>query len=186
MRPGADLTWPQLNVRALETAYAAVADGQTWCLFSYARAEMSAEESSNQHAMLIDGLSRPSCACDSTRVLTMVAHYRADGVFTRWEPWLFVIGNVRLGLAAWLCSRFGRPTAFWGDRSSISALAPDADRDRSPWGALARSLGAFRAGAIAHAICESSSDAATFLGFDLPVSSLDEALARTLHTRTRR
>jgi hypothetical protein len=107
----------------------------------------------------------------------MMAYY-TDEPLTLLEPWLFATGNVRLGLASWLCWRFRRPVAFWGDRTSMSALVPDEDRRRSPWGASARSLGGIRAGAIAHAIRESESDAAAFLGFDLPMPSLGAALAQ--------
>lgn len=180
MRPrSSPLPWPQHNARALEVARASVPDGQSWCLFSYARAGMSVEEFSEQHAMLVEGWSRSCARHEPIRVQTMLALYHdADLQPPRFEPWMFASGTVRRDLVAWLCGRFLRPVAFWGNGTSMSALAPDEDRARSPWGALARSLGPFRPGAITNAIRESSPDAAAFLSFDLPAPTFHEALLR--------
>jgi hypothetical protein len=171
-----DLTWPRLHDRALSEAYASVLCGQSWCLFSYARDEMSFDEMAEQHAHIIDGLDRRDGACDPIRLQTMMAHYRTNGASTRLEPWMFATGSVRRDLVAWFCFRFRRPIAFWGDGNSIYALTPDEDQTRAPWGASARSLGPFRPAAIAHAIHESAPAAAAFLGFDLPVPTFCEAL----------
>lgn len=177
---GHGLDWPGLNTRALMAAHALVLPGQSWCLFSYWRCTMTPEESWKQHSMLVEGLTRPCTSGEPMRVHTMMAHYLVDDVQrTRFEPWMFATGSVRLGLVAWLCSRFRRPLAFWGEGTSLFALTPDADCKRSPWGAAARPLGTFRSGAIAHAVVESSLEAATFVGFDVPASTYVDALART-------
>lgn len=182
MRPGSPfLPWPQHNARALEVARASVLDGHSWCLFSYARAGMSVEECSEQHAMLVDGWSRSCAGHEPIRVQTMLALYQDAALRpTQFEPWMFASGIVRRDVVAWLCWRFRRPVAFWGAGASMSALASDEDRDRSPWGALARSLGPFSPAAITNAIRESSPDAAAFLSFDLPAPTLHEALLRAV------
>lgn len=172
-----DLTWPQRHARALGEAYASVVFGESWGLFNYSRDAMSLEETAEQHAMIVEGLGRANDVAP-IRVQTMMARYRDEGAGTRVEPWMFMTGGVRVELVAWCCSRFGRPLAFWGDKSSIHALTPDGDRTRAPWGASARSLGPFRPAAIANAIRESSSAAAAFLGFDPPVPTFCEALLR--------
>lgn len=180
MRPESVLLpWPQHNARALEVARASVPDGHSWCLFSYARAGMSVEEYAEQHAMLVEGWKRSCAAHEQIRAQTMLALYQdAELQPTRFEPWMFASGTVRRDVVAWLCWRFRRPVVFWGDGTSMSALAPDEDRDRSPWGARARSLGPFRPAAITNAIRESSPDAAAFLSFDLPTPTLHEGLLR--------
>jgi hypothetical protein len=180
MSPGsARLPWAEHNARALEVAHASVPDGQSWCLFSYARAGMSIEQCSEQHAMLVEGWSRSSAGHEPIRVQTMLALYGdVDLQHARFDPWMFASGNVRRDVVAWLCARFRRPIAFWGDGTSMFALAPDEDGDRSPWGALARSLGSFRPGVIAHAVRESSPEAAAFLSFDLPAPTFHEAVLR--------
>lgn len=173
-----DPAWPQRHDRALREAYASVPCGQSWCLFSYSRDEMSFDEMAAQHAHIVDGLGRKNGTCDPIRLQTMMAHYRTDEARTRVEPWMFATGSVRRDLVAWFCSRFRRSVAFWGDGTAMYALVPDGDRVRAPWGASARSLGAFRPAAIAHAIHESSLTAASFLGFDPPVPTFCEALFR--------
>src|SRR5206468_1005728 len=93
-----------------------VPPGQTWCLFSYWRSSMSPEDSRNQRAMLVEGLSRRGAACEPILTATLMAHYRTDDQNRmRGEPWMFASGAVRVELAAWFCSRFRRPVAFWGD-----------------------------------------------------------------------
>lgn len=172
------LSWPLLHTMALEEAHASVPLGYSWCLFSYAREEMSLGDSSQQHAMLVEGLSMTCSACEPIPVQTMVAYYDVGDLRPRFEAWMFAAGNVRRGLVAWLCFRFRRPVAFWGEGTSLWALTPDEDRRRSPWGASSRQLGPFRPGAIAHAIRESAPGASTFLGFDFPAPSFAEAVNR--------
>ncbi len=173
-----DATWPERHERTLTEAYASVPCGESWCLFSYARDEMSFDEMATQHSSIVDGLGRADAPCGRIRVQTTIAHYRTDTARTRLEPWLFAAGKVRVELAAWFCSRFQRPVAFWGDRASMFALAPDGDRTRAPWGATARSLGPFRTAAIAQATQESAPKAAAFLGFDGLAPTFYEALLR--------
>lgn len=100
--------------------------------------------------MLDEGLRRDG------QILALTAHYR-DGATTRQEPWIFAC-DVKRPFAVWLLRRLHQPLLFWGDHMVHVLTASDPPRP----------LGEFRPGAIAHAIGESSSDAATFLGFDLP------------------
>ena len=174
----AELIWAQRHARALSEAHASVLRGESWGLFAYSQYMMSLEKTAKQHAMIVDGLGRASGIFAPIRVQTMMAHYRDDEAGTRLEPWMFATGGVRVELVAWFCTRFRRPVAFWGDRSSVHALTPDGDWTRSAWGASARSLGPFRPAAIAHAIHESSSTGSAFLGFDRPVPTFCEALFR--------
>lgn len=170
-----DRNWPRHHDRALSEAYASVPYGESWCLFSYSRHEMSFDEMAEQHGFIVDGL---SLGRDPMRAQTMMAHYCTHDDRTRLEPWMFATGRIRAELAAWLCSRFRRPVAFWGLEASMYALTPDGDRARAPWGASARSLGPFGPAAIAHAIHESSPMAASFLGFDPPAPTFCQALFR--------
>jgi hypothetical protein len=171
-----ELSWPLLNMLALEEAHSSVALGDAWCLFSYMN-ELSPEESTRQHAILTEGLGTTCSVCDLVPIQTMVAYYDVGEHRPRFEPWILASGNVHRDLAAWLCYRFRGAVAFWGRGTSLWALTPDEDRRRSPWGASSRLIGPFSPGAIAHAIRETPTWA-RFLGFDFPAPSLAEAMRR--------
>jgi hypothetical protein len=158
-----NVRWARLNTEVLTALHASVAVDQAWLLFSCWRFELTLEQNTEQHVAVIDGLSRGS---SDLSMRTVIAHYRlgADGVHR--EPWLFVIGSAtrsaKPALADWLCKRFRRAIAFWGDQLSVHAVMPEGSRR----------LGKFAPGAIAHAVCESSPEAATFRAFaELPSES---------------
>jgi hypothetical protein len=162
-----DPRWPQLNETALQYAYAvAEQDRAPWCLFTSWRhePEFSAEDNWG-YVGWVSNLLPPD-----TDSQILVAHYRgAPGSRTRIEPWIFATGDVDRALVEFLLRRHAQDLAFWSDGRQVHAVTP---------GAM-RCLGEFRHGAIAHAICESSTERASFLAFDLPVFTWIEALART-------
>jgi len=163
----ADALWPQLNESALLYAYAAVErDRDAWCLFTCWQPAFPPMDNWGHHAWVSDSL-RPGAD-----VQTLVAHYRgAPGARTRFEPWIFAGSDVTQAFVESMLRRHRQELAFWSDGILVHALTT----------ATSRCLGEFRPGTIASAICESSTERADFLGFDLPTTTWIEALARTAY-----
>lgn len=162
-----DTLWPQLNESALLYAYAAVErDRDPWCLFTCWQPAFPPMDNWGHHAWVCDSL-RPRAD-----VQTLVAHYcDAPGARTRFEPWIFAGCDVTRAFVESTLRRHRQDLAFWSDGVSVHALTT----------ATSRCLGEFRPGAVASVICESSTERASFLGFDLPTASWVEALARTAY-----
>lgn len=160
-----DPRWPLLHETALLYAYAiAEQDRDPWCLFTPWRPEFPIEDNWG-HVEWVSKQLPPD-----TDVQILVAHYRgAPGARTRVEPWIFAARDVDRVLVESLLRRHAQDLAFWSDGRQVFAVTP-----RSM-----RGLGELRHGAIAHAICESSAERASFLAFDLPTNTWIEALART-------
>ncbi len=161
-----DPRWPQLNEAALLYAYAvAEQDRAPWCLFTPWRHEFPLGDNWGHIGWVSQQLP------PDTDVQILVAHYRgASGTRTRVEPWIFAARDVDRVLVESLLRRHAQDLAFWSDGRQVFAVTP---------GTL-RCLGEFRHGAIAHAICESSIERASFLAFDVPVFTWIEAMARTV------
>jgi hypothetical protein len=160
-----DVRWPQLNEAALLYAYAtAEHDRDPWCLFTCWRHEFSAVDNWGHLGWVSKQLS------PDTDVQILVGHYRGpNGSRTRIEPWIFAARNVDRPFAESMLRRHAQSLAIWSDGTLVHAVSPE----------TTRCLGELRHGAIAHAISESAPGRAGFLGFDLPVFTWIEALART-------
>jgi len=165
VRSPEDPRWPQLNEAALLYAYAvAEQDRAPWCLFTCWRHEFAIDDNWGHLGWVSKHLP------PDTDVQILVAHYRgAPGSRTRVEPWIFAARDVDRALVESMLRRHQQNIAIWSDGTSVHALSPG----------TTRCLGEFRHGAIAHAICESSAERASLLGFDLPTQTWIEALART-------
>lgn len=160
-----DPRWPQVNETALMYAYAvAEQDRDPWCLFTCWRHAFPIDDNWGHLGWVIEQLPR------GNDVQILVAHYRDEpGRRTRIEPWIFATGDVDRALVQSLLRRHAQDLAFLGEGPSVHAISPG----------TSRCLGELRANAVAHAICESSLERACFLGFDLPVHTWIEAMART-------
>lgn len=158
-----DLRWPQLHETAILYAYSAVErDRDPWCLFTCWRPEFAVEDNWGH----VGWVCREQLPSDGQ---ILVAHYRgARGSRTRIEPWIFA-HEVDRSFASSMLRRHQQDLALWSDGTSVHVLSRDASR----------SIGDLRPAAIAHAICESSTDRARFLAFDLPANTWIEALARS-------
>lgn len=165
LRSPEDPRWPQLNEAAIYYAYAAAErDRDPWCLLTVWRPEFPSLDNWGPHAWVSKQLA------PDTDVQTLAAHYRgAARSRTRIEPWIFAARDVDRSLVELMLRRHRQELAFWHDGTSLHALSPGSTR----------CLGDLRPSAIAHAICESSNERGSFLGFDLPTSTWTEALART-------
>jgi hypothetical protein len=164
LRSPDDPRWPQLNEAAILYAYAvAEPDRDPWCLFTCWRPELPVEDNWGHVGWVSKQLPL------GTDVQLLVAHYRGrPGARTRFEPWIFAAREMEHLVEA-LLRRHRQDLAFWSDGCSVYAMSPG----------TTRCLGELRHGALAHAICESSSKRSSFLGFDLPTSTCVEAMART-------
>lgn len=162
-----DPRWPKLNEVALLHAYAiAERDRDAWFLLTCWRADVPSEDNWGHHAWISNQLP------PGTIVETLVAHYRvAPRSRTRFEPWMFAARDVKRSLVESMLQRLGQDLAFWSDGTLVHVMTREGTR----------CLGEFRPGAIAHAICESSIERARFLGFDLPMPTCVEALARSAY-----
>lgn len=160
-----DPRWPELNEAAVLYAHTvAERDRDPWCLFTSWRHEFPAVDNWGHVEWVARHLP------PDTDVQILVGHYRGPkGSRTRIEPWIFAARDVDRSFAESMLRRHAQSLAIWSDGTLVHAVSPG----------TMRCLGKLRHGAIAHAISESSADRASFLGFDLPVHTRIEAMART-------
>jgi hypothetical protein len=142
-----DSRWPRHHERSLDLARQRARPGDAWAVISYWRPELPVAASWSQFDSINEGLNRGR-AEEQINVQTLVAHF--DGgphARTRFEPWAFLLGDVKLELCRPMLLLLHTNLAFWSDGAAVHAVT----RFRT------RNLGAYSSGSIASAIREASS-----------------------------
>lgn len=164
-----DPRWPRHHERSLDRAQEHTRPGDTWALLSYWRHDLSVAASWSQYDAINDGLN--GGVLPPINVQTLVAHFDAGpAARTRFEPWAFLSGDVKLELCRWMLALLHQEVGFWSDGSALHVVTRRASRN----------LGTYRAGAIAAAIRETARGE-RFVGFDIPTTNPVEAMARAAY-----
>ncbi len=167
-----DARWPRHHERSLREALDCMKPGERWALVPCWRSELPVGSNWSQVDAVREGLNRSPSVLPPVGVQVLIAHFHAGvGRRTRFEPWVFLFGDVKLALCASMLVLLHQDLAFWGDDSALHAVTR---RE-------ARNLGIFKAGSIASEIRESSPLGMSFLGFDGPATTPLLAMARAAY-----